>query len=281
MSDNIPQTSEEIRQYLEADAESTDKDIPEAEILEVSDYPEDNDDDMDDDTEGEVEALVSAARARTQSSTPQPGGPIGYVTNARNAGSSSDTFQFWTPAEETTLGIGSLVRQMANAPGTQKTVYTYGIITETDGFTLGLDDYAIHVYEEDAQPPLDSITPAPSRRRPVVNYKTKVMAATQKVERPVLSGPVYALKAAELAQVHGQDKDKWPGAEHLLLGFYEDGEGEFGIFAEERARVLGPKQGHVIFSGLPGAGKTSLFLTTIISMYAQLRELEEDNNDEK
>jgi hypothetical protein len=281
MSDNTPQTAEEIRQYLETDTDSIDKDIPEAEILEVSDYPEDNDDDMDDDTEQEIESLVSAARARTQPQTLQPGGPIGFVTNARNAGSSSDTFQFWTPAEETTLGIGSLVRHTSNAPGTQKIVNTYGIVTETDGFTLGLDDYAIHVYEEDAQPPLNSIMPAPSRRRPVVNYKTKVMASTQKMERPVLSGPIHALTAAELAQVHGQDKDNWPGAENLLLGFYEDGEGEFGIFAEERARVLGPKQGHIIFSGLPVAGKTSLFLTTVISLYAQLRKLEKDTNNEK
>jgi hypothetical protein len=100
------------------------------------------------------------------------------------------------------------------------------------------------------------------------------------VQRPPLSGPVYAIKAAELTKVHGEDDAEWPGRNHLLLGFYEDGDGGFGAFAEERARVLGPKQGHVIFSGLPGAGKTSLFLTLVISLYAQLRRLEGEDTDE-
>ncbi|MCQ3976143.1 MAG: hypothetical protein DPW09_22170 [Anaerolineae bacterium] len=281
MDDNMPKTSEEIRQYLE-ESDASGEGIPEEEVLEISAYPEDRDEDFDDELEEEIEALVNAARQQLQNPTPQQSDlPLGYVSNARNAGSRSDTFQFWAPAEETSLGIGSLVRQESDNPVTQDKVNTYGILTGTDGLTLGLDDYAVHVYEEDAQPPLDTIIPAPSRRRPIVNYQTKVMASTQKMERPVLSGPVYPLKAAELAQVHGQDEAEWPGIDYFLLGLYQDNEGEFGIFAEERARVLGPKQGHIIFSGEPGAGKTSLFLTLVISLYEQLRQLEDDSNDEE
>lgn len=37
-----------------------------------------------------------------------------------------------------------------------------------------------------------------------------------------------------------------------------------------------PRQGHVIFSGLPGAGKTSLFLALVISLYAQLQQMEDE-----
>jgi hypothetical protein len=154
-------------------------------------------------------------------------------------------------------------------------VDTYGLVIAAHAQTLGLEDFAVHVYEEDARPPLDSIQPAPSRRRPVVNYDARVIASTCPVHRPVHSGPVYAVKAAELAAMHGQTAQDWPGRTHMLLGLYEDGTGDYGVLAEERDRVLGPKQGHVILSGLPGAGKTSLFLTLVISLYAQLQRLEQ------
>lgn len=245
------------------------------EILVISSYPEDQGDDEVNEADEEIAALVMAAQTEQRKLYEQPvlhiTNPIGYVSNARNAASQSDLFQFWTPAEETSLGIGSIVRHTATTP---QQVNTYGIIIDTTGTTLGLDDYAIHVYEQDARPPLDSIVPAPSTRRPVVHYQAKVLASTQKALRPVQSGPVYAVSAAELAEVHKQAQDVWLDPQYLLLGFYEDAQGKFGIFGEERARVLGPKQGHIIFSGLPGAGKTSLFLTLVISLYAQLRNRE-------
>jgi hypothetical protein len=153
-------------------------------------------------------------------------------------------------------------------------------VFDTEGNTLGLDDYAIHVYEQDAQPPIDSIQPAPSARRPIVNYHAKVLASTSTVQRPVLSGPVYAVCADELASLHGKSNDTWLDPNYMLTGFYEDIDGDFGIFAEERARVLGPKQGHVILSGLPGAGKTSLFLTLVISLYAHLQQIEDEDESE-
>lgn len=278
MDEDIQQTVADLRSMLGA-TDSTNETPPDTELLEVASYPEDRDDA--DELEEEVEELVRAASEQAQKpSTPPPGGPIGYVSNARNAASQSDVFQFWAPAEETSLGIGSLVRHVNNA-NTQRSEETYGIITKTVGNTLGLEDYAVHVYEEDAQPPLSSIVPAPSRRRPVVNYQAKVLASNQRVQRPVQSGPVYAVKASELAGIHGRPPENWLDPNYLLTGFYEDGEGKFGVFAEERARVLGPKQGHVILSGLPGSGKTSLFLTLVISLYAQLQQLEREETDEE
>jgi hypothetical protein len=248
----------------------------EEEVLVIRNYPEDPGDDEMDQQEEEIAALVLAAQAErekvlNQSPISQQTIPIGYVTNARNATSRSDLFLFWAPAEETSLGIGSIVRHTATI---SQPVDTYGIIIDTIGNTLGLDDYAIHVYEQDAQPPLDSILPAPSARRPIVHYQAKVLASTQKAQRPVLSGPVYAVTAAELSAVHRKAQNAWLDPQYLLLGFYEDASGAYGLFGEERARVLGPKQGHVIFSGLPGAGKTSLFLTLGISLYAQLHAME-------
>ncbi|MFL5691028.1 MAG: hypothetical protein ACJ795_04420, partial [Ktedonobacteraceae bacterium] len=205
----------------------------------------------------------------------QASAPLGYVSNARNSVAQSDSFQFWAPAEEASLGIGGIVRHTSSQPDP---VHTYGIITKTEGQTLGLDDYAIHVYEQDAHPPIDSIQLAPSERRPVVNYHVKVLASTQSMQKPVLSGPVYAVAADELAEVHKKEKTQWLDPSYILTGFYQDTTGDFGIFAEERSRVLGPKQGHVILSGSPGAGKTSLFLTLVISLYAQLQNME--NSDE-
>ncbi len=97
----------------------------------------------------------------------------------------------------------------------------------------------------------------------------------------MLSGPVYPVQVDELASIHKKDCASWLAPEYFLTGFYEDAHGEFGLFAEERSRVLGPKQGHVIFSGQPGAGKTSLFLTLTISLYAQLRSLEKGDPNEE
>lgn len=250
-----------------------------SEVLEVPFYPEDQGDNIANEDEREIEALVQAAHEQMSAQRQQEeGSPIGYVSNARNAASYSDTFLFWAPAEEISLGIGSIVRHTSYG---QQTVDTYAIVIDTEGSTLGLDDYAIHVYEQDARPPLESILPAPSSRRPIVNYRAKVLASTHMAHRPVLSGPVYAVRADELASVHKKDCASWLALDYLLTGFYEDAHGEFGIFAEERSRVLGPKQGHVILSGLPGAGKTSLFLTLTISLYAQLRSLEKGDTDEQ
>lgn len=251
--------------------------IPETELIEVPFYPEERDEE-EDNIGAEVENLVEAARLAAEA-LPVAGDPAqGYVSNARNAASRSDEFPFWAPAEQTAFGVGILVRHSATDTAIEQPVDTYGIIIAADAQTLGLEDFAIHVYEEDARPPLESIQPAPSKRRPVVNYKARVIASTCPAYRPVLSGPVRALKAAELAAVHGQTAPDWPGQMHMLLGLYEDDTGDYGVLAEERVRVLGPKQGHVIFSGLPGAGKTSLFLTLVISLYAQLQGLEPAND---
>lgn len=248
------------------------------EKLVVTNYPEEpetTEQDKDDDEIAAIVAEYEHQKNASQPSVPPPERPIGYVSNAGNATSRSDLFQFWAPAEESALGIGSIVRHSATYP---QAVDTYGIIVDTTGNTLGLDDYAIHVYEQDARPPSASIIPAPSARRPIVQYQAKVLTSTQKAQRPVNSGPVYLVTASDLAAVH--KKELWLDPQYLLLGLYEDTDGEFGIFGEERARVLGPKQGHIVFSGLPGAGKTSLFLTLTISLYAQLQNMEEDEEDE-
>lgn len=275
MSDTSPR--DEFRQQLEnalADDTTTTLDT---DHIEVAFYPEDRDEDPLNAVEQEIEDLVQQARQEQEHATPQPNDPIGYVTNARNAASQSDSLTFWAPAEETSLGIGSLVRHsVANPTGSPAQIDTYAIVTETGALTLGLDDFAIHTYEQDGRPPIASIQPAPSRRRPVVSYTAKVLASSQPTQRPVLSGPIFVVKADELAAVHGKSSEAttetpyWPDTASILLGFYEDGTGEFGILAEERARVLGPKQGHAVLSGMPGAGKTSLYLAMIISLYGQL-----------
>lgn len=279
MDENTQQLLQDFRSQLEAPIHSIPETIAESEVLEILSYPEDEGDAVVDETEVEIEALVQAAHAQMASAhVPIAEAPIGYVSNARNAASQSDIFQFWAPAEEMSLGIGSIVRHTATTP---QVVHTYAIIIDTEGSTLGLDDYAVHVYEQDARPPIDSITPAPSSRRPIVNYHAKVLTSTHKAQRPVLSGPVYAVTSDELAEVHHKDSASWLDPDYVLTGFYEDLNGDFGIFAEERSRVLGPKQGHMILSGLPGAGKTSLFLTLTISLYAQLRTMEEKDDDEE
>jgi hypothetical protein len=282
MSDNL-QPTDDFRQQLEVTLNGTDAPVSEAEQLVIPSYPEDRDESETDELEEEIAALVQAAREQTEALNPQPDDPVGYVTNARNVASRSDAFLFWAPAEKTSLGIGSLVRHTAPDPtGQRGQVHSYGMITATDALTLGLDDFAPHAYEQDGRPPLTSIQPAPSRRRPVVNYEAKVLASTHAVQRPVLSGPVFPVKADELAAVHGKSADSgWPDAASMLLGFYEDSDGEYGVLAEERARVLGPKQGHVILSGLPGAGKTSLYQAVLIALYGQLRAMEGASTDDE
>ncbi len=250
--------------------------------LEIDEYPATNGAEPEKNpVDEEVESLVQAARESSMASPPSQKTPIGYVSNARNASSTSDSFDFWAPAEETGIGIGSLIRHTGRDSGGQQTINTYAVVTGTEGRTLGLDDYAVHVYEQDARPPLESIAPAPSRRRPIVNYHAQVLTSSQLIQRPVTSGPVYPVDATEMAQIHGQDASQWPGTEYVLLGLYEDAVGAFGILAEDLARVLGPKQGHIIVSGQPGAGKTSLFLTFVIALYSQLGVQNKENGNEQ
>lgn len=232
-----------------------------------------------DEDEQTIEEMVQAAHAyleRMAADTPLQHPPIGFVSNARNATSTSDRFQFWAPAEETNLGIGSII---CHTSSVQPVVHTYAIVVETSGVTLGLEDFAIHAFECETRPPLTSIIPGKSSRRPIVTYLAKVLASTQRWQRPILSGPVYAVAASDLAAVHSKEPASWLDPAYQLTGFYEDTVGAFGIFAEELSRMLGPKQGHVIFSGLPGSGKTSLFLTLTIALYAHLRQLEERDPD--
>ena len=276
MDQNTRPPLEEFQIALAETAQTMPTTLPDTERIEVVHYPEDLGESQPDETNEAIEQILRAAHENEHTQrVPQVSVPLGYVSNARNSVAQSDSFQFWSPAEEAPLGIGSIVRHTSSQP---ELVHTYGIITKTEGQTLGLDDYAIHVYEQDAQPSIDSIQPAPSERRPVVNYHVKVLASTQSMQKPVLSGPVYAVAADELAEVHKKQKDQWLDPNYILAGFYQDTKGDFGIFAEERSRVLGPKQGHVILSGSPGAGKTSLFLTLVISLYAQLQNME--NGDE-
>ena len=255
MDDDTQQLLENFHSQLQTFSTNSQEANADVEVLEVPFYPEDLGDNVADGDEREIEALVQATHEQMIAQVQQEGTPIGYVSNARNAASYSDTFQFWAPARDTSLGIGTIVRHTSSG---QQAVDTYAIVIDTEGSTLGLDDYAIHVYEQDARPPLESILPAPSSRRPIVNCRAKVLASTHIAHRPVLSGPVYTVQADELANIHKKDCASWLDPDYLLTGFYEDAYGEFGIFAEDGSRVLGPKQGHVILSGLPGAGRDLL-----------------------
>jgi hypothetical protein len=88
-------------------------DSQEDEVLEIVHYPEDRGDDEQDEYENMVETIVQNALAEKerygsppmQSSSREQ--PIGYVSNARNAASQSDVFQFWAPAEEVSRAIAS------------------------------------------------------------------------------------------------------------------------------------------------------------------------------
>jgi transcriptional regulator of NAD metabolism len=133
MDENTQQLLQDFRSQLEAPIRET---IAESEVLEIVSYPEDEGDAAVDETEVEIEALVQAAHAHMASAhIPIAEAPIGYVSNARNAASQSDIFQFWAPAEEMSLGIGSIVRHTATTP---QVVHTYGIVIDTEGSTLGL-----------------------------------------------------------------------------------------------------------------------------------------------
>ena len=254
--------------------------VERVEIEEYPEYPgEDSTTMLAEGVDREVEDLCEQARRWAETGpAAEEEEPGGFVSNARNAAATSEEFPFWAPAETTAFAIGSIVRHDGTRPG-DGPVQSYGVIVETQGQTLGLDDLAVHVYETDARPPLGAIQPAPSRRRPVVVYRAKVLSSTEPRPRPVLSGPVYSVRGDQLLEAHGRylgkPKDRqWLEREGIVLGFYDDGAGGFGVFAEERARVLGPKQGHIVLSGMPGAGKTSQFLALLIGLYAQLRRLQ-------
>ncbi len=110
MDDDMQQLLENFRSQSQTASTDNEEATTDLEVLEVPFYPEDQGDNVTDEDESEIEALVQAARQQMITQGQQEGAPIGYVSNARNAKSYSDTFQFWAPAEETSLGIGSIIR---------------------------------------------------------------------------------------------------------------------------------------------------------------------------
>lgn len=236
--------------------------------------------------EQEIDQLVEAAVSQLEARPPTDEDPRGYVTNARNAGSTSDSFSFWASADTPIFGIGSIVRQSAESPGRAR-VETYGVVDASEAQTLGLDDLAIHVYETDARPPITGLAPATSRRRPIVVWRARVLSSSGTRPRPVLDGPVFPVRGDdELLAAHGSRPDgggpkdqAWSEERGMLLGFYQDDLDNFSAYAEERVRVLGPQQGHVVLSGVPGAGKTSMFLMLLTAEFAKLRRLEQRGTD--
>ncbi len=105
-------------------------------------------------------------------------------------------------------------------------------------------------------------------------YTARVLNTTQAGRpRPVVGGPVYAvvgveaLLAAQSSRVVRRD-ETWLRESGVVLGFYEDGGGTFAPFVEDRRRVFGPQQGHVVDSGAPGGGKTSHYVSFSIGARA-------------
>jgi hypothetical protein len=96
----------------------------------------------------------------------------------------------------------------------------------------------------------------------------------------VTAGPVSAIAAEATLAAHlpvdGRSRDAhWLAEDGMILGLYNDGAGGYGVLAEERERVFGPRAEHVICSGAPGSGKSSLFLSSVIALFAGLRRRQE------
>src|SRR5260370_32388510 len=98
--DDTQQLLQNFRSQLQTFSTDNQEANTDVEVLEVPFYPEDQGDNVADEDEREIEALVQAAHEQITAQRQQEGAPIGYVSNARNAASYSDTFQFWAPAEE-------------------------------------------------------------------------------------------------------------------------------------------------------------------------------------
>lgn len=245
----------------------------EYEIVSPAEVPGPPGADLDERMAAEIEELIAAARrARPARDPADPDAPCGSVCNAEDAPARSDAFSFWAPSERADLGIGTIVRHRAAAPGAVA-VDTYAIIVDSSGQTLGLARTAIGVAEVDGEPP-EGVVPAPSQRRPVAIYTARVLNTTQAGRpRPVVGGPVYAV-AGTAALLEAQSSRTvrrdmtWLRQAGVILGFYEDGRGEFAPFVEERRRVFGPQQGHVVDSGAPGGGKTSHYVSFSIGARA-------------
>jgi hypothetical protein len=103
-------------------------------------------------------ALDSAGRPPSSShsagarSATSPGDVMdGWVDNAEDDPATSEQFTFWTPGEQTRIGIGTIVRHVAAIPAASgPPVVTYGIVVSSAGVSLGLEHASDAVYEREA-----------------------------------------------------------------------------------------------------------------------------------
>jgi hypothetical protein len=123
----------------------------------------------------------------------------GYVANGADAPASSISFSFWSSPDATAIGVGSLVRHLAQGPD-GASIATTGVVVAAQGVALGLDRTEIDAIERDGAPP-SGVLPRPSRRRPITTFRVRVLRSDDRMTRPVGPGPVSALAASELGSL--------------------------------------------------------------------------------
>lgn len=180
--------------------------------------------------------------------------PIGTVVGTKGRPNTPSEFNFWIPAEEKTVSIGSIVKVEAGART------AFGIIEDMVSY-LEIDDALMHQLSRGGDPEVR----APNKEQSTIVCRARILKQEQ--DRPFREGLVLYPTLEELDGIFNLEECKIP------FGIFENTDGSKVPVMVNESYLLGYEGAHVNISGMSGLGtKTSAFLFLLNSVFTHCED---------
>ncbi|MEE8403021.1 MAG: hypothetical protein V3R93_04625, partial [Candidatus Hydrothermarchaeaceae archaeon] len=177
--------------------------------------------------------------------------PIGTIVGTKGRPNTPSEFNFWIPAEEKTISIGSVVKVEDGAST------AFGIVEDMVSY-LEIDDALMHQLSRGGDPEVK----APSKEQSTIVCKARILK--QDKDRPFREGLVLYPTLDELNAIFNPEGCRIP------FGVFENTDGSKVPVMVDENYLLGYEGAHVNISGMSGLGtKTSAFLFLLSSIFAR------------
>jgi len=176
--------------------------------------------------------------------------PIGTIVGTQGRPNTPSEFNFWIPAEEKTISIGSIVKVEDGL----RTVF--GIVEDMESY-LEIDNALMHQLSRGGDPEVR----APNKEQSTIVCRARVLK--QNKDRPFREGLVLYPTSDELNAIFNVEGCRIP------FGMFENTNGSKVPIMVNESYLLGYEGAHVNISGMSGLGtKTSAFLFLLSSIFA-------------
>lgn len=179
---------------------------------------------------------------------------IGNVAGTKGKPNTPNVFNFWLPAGEETVQVGSIVKAVS------KDREIFGIVEDMESY-LDVDDFITHKLIHGSEVGLEP----PNKLLSVTICKCRALKTDQ--ERPITEGTVYYPGKKELEEIFN------PEGSTIPFGVFLNTDSTTIPVMVDEDFVLGYEGAHVNISGMSGLGtKTSAFLFLLNSIFTHARD---------